>query len=48
MHKGQACPDGLAGFPNGTTNGALWYPLVGELIKMQILSPFSITCFDKL
>ncbi|XP_074600459.1 carboxypeptidase D-like [Brevipalpus obovatus] len=31
MHKGLACPDGLPGFPNGTTNGALWYPLVGGM-----------------
>jgi len=31
MHRGDACPDGTPGFPNGTTNGAKWYPLVGGM-----------------
>ncbi|XP_053213451.1 carboxypeptidase D-like isoform X2 [Panonychus citri] len=33
MHQGKPCP-GLgetSGFPNGTTNGAHWYPLVGGM-----------------
>ena len=31
MHRGDPCPDGTPGFPNGTTNGAKWYPLVGGM-----------------
>lgn len=30
MYNGAPCPDGTPGFPNGTTNGAQWYPLAGE------------------
>lgn len=30
MHLGAPCPDGTPGFPNGTTNGAQWYPLAGK------------------
>jgi len=29
MHKGVACKPGSPTFPNGTTNGAGWYPLIG-------------------
>lgn len=29
MHLGIPCRDGTPGFPNGTTNGAAWYPLTG-------------------
>lgn len=29
MFAGKPCPDGSPGFPNGTTNGAQWYPLAG-------------------
>ncbi|XP_023238320.1 carboxypeptidase M-like isoform X1 [Centruroides sculpturatus] len=31
MHLGIACRDGTPGFPNGTTNGAAWYPLTGGM-----------------
>ena len=30
MHRGDVCPDGTPGFPNGTTNGAKWYQLIGN------------------
>lgn len=29
MHQGLACKPGSPSFPNGTTNGAAWYPLTG-------------------
>jgi len=29
MHQGVACKPGSPSFPNGTTNGAGWYPLIG-------------------
>jgi len=29
MHLGLACKPGSPAFPNGTTNGAAWYPLTG-------------------
>jgi len=29
MHQGVACKSGSPSFPNGTTNGAGWYPLIG-------------------
>lgn len=29
MHQGIACKPGSPSFPNGTTNGAAWYPLIG-------------------
>lgn len=44
MHKGLACPDGLPGFTNGTTNGALWYPLIGEWNNK--IDSSSWTCFS--
>lgn len=31
MHRGIPCRDGTPGFPNGTTNGAAWYPLTGGM-----------------
>ncbi|XP_035210647.1 carboxypeptidase M-like isoform X1 [Stegodyphus dumicola] len=31
MHLGIPCRDGTPGFPNGTTNGAAWYPLTGGM-----------------
>ena len=31
MHLGKEC-DGLKSFPNGTTNGAAWYPLAGKSV----------------
>ena len=33
MHHGKPCPDGsVEGFVNGTTNGAKWYPLAGNIV----------------
>lgn len=31
MHRGIPCRDGGLEFPNGTTNGAAWYPLTGGM-----------------
>lgn len=31
MHIGAACPNDSKGFVNGTTNGAVWYPLEGGM-----------------
>nr|XP_046909293.1 carboxypeptidase M-like [Dermatophagoides farinae] len=32
MHQGKPCPDGsIDSFPNGTTNGAKWYPFSGGM-----------------
>ena len=31
MYQGKPCPDGSSeSFPNGTTNGAKWYPFSGN------------------
>lgn len=37
MHMGMPCRDGTPGFKNGTTNGAAWYPLTGEITKLTSL-----------
>lgn len=37
MHRGEPCNDiSRESFINGTTNGAHWYPLPGEQIKLSI------------
>ena len=35
MHMGIPCRDGTPGFPNGTTNGAAWYPLTGTIFTLS-------------
>ena len=40
MHLGLACKPGSPAFPNGTTNGAAWYPLTGGVqVRLNPRSP---------